>query len=89
MQPAYDLTPQALLVALGVEVYGPEWRRPLARALGLSGAQVARLAHGAPVTPATRAALAVWARELLAAEPARVARRIELLTAATIPNHQE
>ena len=81
-QPTDQMTSTELLAALGQAMFGPEWRRPLARALGYSGSQIARLGVGAPVTPATRRALAAWARAEIGREAARAARRLELLAAA-------
>jgi hypothetical protein len=76
------MSPSDLVTALGEAMFGPDWRRPLARALGYSGSQLARLGVGAPVSDATRRRLAAWAREEIGREAARAARRLELLAAA-------
>ena len=88
-QPTDHMTSTELLTALGEAMYGPEWRRPLARALGYSGSQIARLGVGASVTPATRRALALWARREIGREAARAARRLELLAAAAAYSSKE
>ena len=81
-QPSHSMTSTALVTALGEAMCGPDWRRPLARALGYSGSQLARLGVGAPVSDATRRRLAAWAREEIGREAARAARRLDLLAAA-------
>ena len=76
------MTPSELVTSLGDAMFGSDWRRPLARALGYSGSQLARLGVGAPVSDATRRRLAAWAREEIGREAARAARRLEPLAAA-------
>ena len=83
-QSPYSMTSEQLLVAIGEALYGATWRRPLARALGLSSALVARLGSGAHVSASTRRVLATWARDEIARETARYTRRVELLTAASV-----
>ena len=83
-QSPFRLSPEQLLVAIGEALYGHTWRRPLARALGLSSALVARLGAGAPVSASTQRVLAQWARDEIARETVRYTRRVELLTAASV-----
>ena len=78
------LSPERLLIEIGEAMYGDTWRRPLARALNLSSALIARLGSGSNVSTATRRVLADWARAEIGRETARFTRRIELLTAASV-----
>ena len=81
-QPTHLMTSTQLLAELGQALYGEDWRRPMARALGYSSSQLARLGGGASVTPAVRARLAKWAAQEIDREAARAARRLALLSAA-------
>lgn len=80
MQSAHDMTPQQLLVALGDALHGPAWRRPVARELGVSHTTVERIAEGGTMTNQVRLRLRLWCEREFAAEVARMARRVELLS---------
>ena len=72
----------ALLRAVGVAMYGPQWRRPMARAVGVSGSLLAAVDAGhLPLSDDVRRVLGVWAAREAAAEVVRARERIALLDA--------
>jgi hypothetical protein len=64
---SHNLTPDGL-AAIGADLYGPGWRSPLARALGLHRVTVSRYASGVDPIPVVVA----WAVHGLAVEARRV-----------------